>query len=167
VGTKLTFKYDRIGDILYINKRRNYPEQESEELSDDVLARLNPETGEVDGTYGKSPAAGPATVTEVIAFGIVGDRVGRVRRPLGNIWWIQTHLEDVSRGSLPSLQGPRHAEMPFTFNEEMDRQLKPHPACRPKPWQLAAMIPTPAAHHDSCQSPALNAVRVDSAEPLV
>ena len=24
-----------------------------------------------------------------------GDRVGRVRDPLGNIWWIQTHTEDV------------------------------------------------------------------------
>jgi uncharacterized protein YuzE len=48
VGTKLTFKYDRIGDILYINKRPNYPEQESEELGDDVIARLNPETGEVE-----------------------------------------------------------------------------------------------------------------------
>lgn len=24
-----------------------------------------------------------------------GDRVGRVRDPLGNIWWIQEHVEDV------------------------------------------------------------------------
>ena len=44
----LTFKYDREGDILYINKRAPYPEQESEELGDEVIARLNPTTGEVE-----------------------------------------------------------------------------------------------------------------------
>jgi uncharacterized protein YuzE len=45
---KLTFKYDRQGDILYINKRPPYAEQESEELGDDVIARLNPTTGEIE-----------------------------------------------------------------------------------------------------------------------
>jgi uncharacterized protein YuzE len=45
---RLTFKYDREADILHINKRAPYPEQESEELGDDVIARLNPETGEVE-----------------------------------------------------------------------------------------------------------------------
>ena len=48
MAEKLTFNYDRIGDILYINKRLPYPEQESEELGDDVIARLNPEAGEVE-----------------------------------------------------------------------------------------------------------------------
>ncbi|MGZ8427665.1 MAG: DUF2283 domain-containing protein [Candidatus Binatia bacterium] len=45
---KLTFKYDRQGDILYINKTLPSPEQESEELGDDVIARLNPKTGEIE-----------------------------------------------------------------------------------------------------------------------
>jgi uncharacterized protein YuzE len=45
---KLTFKYDRGADILYINKCPPYPEQESEELGDEVIARLNPTTGEVE-----------------------------------------------------------------------------------------------------------------------
>ena len=45
---KLTFKYDRPGDILYINKMPPYPEQESEELGDEVIARLNPKTGEIE-----------------------------------------------------------------------------------------------------------------------
>ncbi len=48
MGKKLTFKYDREADILYINKTGPYPEQESEELGDDIVARLNPETGEVE-----------------------------------------------------------------------------------------------------------------------
>ena len=45
---KLTFQYDREGDILYINKRPPYPEQESEELNDEVIARLNPKTKEIE-----------------------------------------------------------------------------------------------------------------------
>ena len=46
--TRLTFKYDRTSDILYIDKTQPYPEQESEELGDDVVARLNPTTGEIE-----------------------------------------------------------------------------------------------------------------------
>ena len=44
----LSFKYDREADILYIDKRLPYAEQETEELGDDVIARLNPTTGEVE-----------------------------------------------------------------------------------------------------------------------
>ena len=44
----LTFHYDSVGDILYINKRPPYAEQESEEIGDDVIARLNPRSGEVE-----------------------------------------------------------------------------------------------------------------------
>ena len=45
---KLTFQYDREGDILYISKCPPYPEQDSEELPDEVIARLNPKTGEIE-----------------------------------------------------------------------------------------------------------------------
>ena len=45
---KLTFKYDRLGDILYIEKCPPYAEQESEEIGDEVIARLNPTTGQIE-----------------------------------------------------------------------------------------------------------------------
>jgi uncharacterized protein YuzE len=45
---KLSFQYDREADILYISKCPEYPEQESEELGDDVVARLNPRTNEIE-----------------------------------------------------------------------------------------------------------------------
>jgi hypothetical protein len=45
---KLTFKYDREADILHIEKCPPYAEQESEELPDEIIARLNPNTGEVE-----------------------------------------------------------------------------------------------------------------------
>jgi uncharacterized protein YuzE len=48
MAEKLTFQYDREADILYIGKREPYAEQESEELGDEVVAQLNPSTGEVE-----------------------------------------------------------------------------------------------------------------------
>ncbi len=48
MGAKLAFQYDREADILYISKRPPYPEQASEEIGDDVVARINPDTGEVE-----------------------------------------------------------------------------------------------------------------------
>ena len=48
MDARLTFKYDREGDILHIDKCLPYAEQESQELGDDVVARLNPSTGEIE-----------------------------------------------------------------------------------------------------------------------
>ena len=45
---KLTFKYDREADILHIDKCPPYTEQESEEVGDEMVARLNPDTHEVE-----------------------------------------------------------------------------------------------------------------------
>ena len=48
MAAKLKFKYDREADILHIDKCPPYAEQESEELPDEIVARLNPLTGEVE-----------------------------------------------------------------------------------------------------------------------
>jgi uncharacterized protein YuzE len=48
MAAKLALQYDRQADILYLTSRPSYPEQETEELGDDVVARLNPETGDVE-----------------------------------------------------------------------------------------------------------------------
>lgn len=45
---KLTLKYDPDGDILYIDTCQPYAEQESQELDDEIVARLNPNSGEVE-----------------------------------------------------------------------------------------------------------------------
>ena len=45
---RLTFKYDREADILHIDTCLPYAAQESEELGDEVIARLNPATGAVE-----------------------------------------------------------------------------------------------------------------------
>lgn len=46
--SKLRFIYDRDADILHIDKCTPYAEQESEELGDEIIARLNPDTGKVE-----------------------------------------------------------------------------------------------------------------------
>jgi hypothetical protein len=46
--TGLTFRYDREADILHIDKCPPYAAQESEELGDEVIARINPGTDEVE-----------------------------------------------------------------------------------------------------------------------
>ncbi len=48
MAEKLTFQYDRGADILYINTVIPYAEQESEELGDEIIARLNPDTRKIE-----------------------------------------------------------------------------------------------------------------------
>jgi len=44
----LKFRYDHEADILYNDKCSPYAERDSEELGDEIVARLNPDTGDVE-----------------------------------------------------------------------------------------------------------------------
>lgn len=48
MAARLAFQYDREADILYIGNAPAHADQETEELGDDVIARINPETGQVE-----------------------------------------------------------------------------------------------------------------------
>jgi uncharacterized protein YuzE len=48
VEAHLRFEYDRDADVLYINRCDPYPEQESEELANEVVVRLNPQSREIE-----------------------------------------------------------------------------------------------------------------------
>jgi uncharacterized protein YuzE len=48
MAQRLIFQYDREADILYINTVTPYAAQESEELGDEIIARLNPQTGKIE-----------------------------------------------------------------------------------------------------------------------
>jgi uncharacterized glyoxalase superfamily protein PhnB len=54
---------------------------------------------DADAVYRQALAAGAASVTKVTELAF-GDRVGRVRDPAGNIWWIQSHVEDVDQAEM-------------------------------------------------------------------
>ena len=45
---KLTFHYDHVGDILYVNLIEPYAGQESDMIDDFVVARSNPTSGSVE-----------------------------------------------------------------------------------------------------------------------
>jgi uncharacterized protein YuzE len=48
MGAKLSFSYDRDADVLHIDKCAPYAAQDSEELGDEVIVRLNPNTREIE-----------------------------------------------------------------------------------------------------------------------
>jgi len=45
----LIVRYDKVGDILYIDTCSPYANQETEELGDEIIARLNPDSGAIEG----------------------------------------------------------------------------------------------------------------------
>ena len=54
---------------------------------------------DIDATYRRALEAGATSVREP-ADQFYGDRSGGVRDPAGNLWWIVTHVEDVSEEEL-------------------------------------------------------------------
>jgi uncharacterized protein YuzE len=48
IPKNLTIRYDKIGDILYLDRCPPYADQESEEIGDEILVRLNPTTGTIE-----------------------------------------------------------------------------------------------------------------------
>ena len=50
-----------------------------------------------DAVYQRAVGAGGASVMEPTDVPFAGERYGGVKDPSGNIWWVATHIEDVSR----------------------------------------------------------------------
>lgn len=78
----------RIGNsvVMPLDSKPHWPETPA-------LLRLNVE--DADAVFRRALSAGATVVTEVTHLPW-GDRVGRVRDPLDNVWWIQTRIEEVS-----------------------------------------------------------------------
>ena len=45
---QLKIHYERIGDILYVDKCSPYSEQESDEIGHEIIARFNPDSGAIE-----------------------------------------------------------------------------------------------------------------------
>jgi PhnB protein len=93
----------RIGDsvVMAFDAKPGWPDTPA-------FLRIYVENG--DDTLRKALAAGGSTVTEMTNMPW-GDRIGRVRDPVGNLWWIMTHLEDVSEEEMLRRYGlPEYAE---------------------------------------------------------
>src|SRR5262249_45576978 len=90
----------------------------------DTPAFLRLYIADADATYQRALAAGGTPVTTVTAL-FFGDRVGRVRDPLGNIWWIQAHVEDVDPTELAQRpQAPAAAEALRYVETSLDEAMR-------------------------------------------
>jgi uncharacterized glyoxalase superfamily protein PhnB len=93
----------RIGDsiVLAFDARPTWP-------ATPAFLRLYVEDG--DAVHRAAVRAGAVSVTEMTDM-FWGDRVGRVRDPLGNLWWIQTRLEELSPEEMERRAGePKYVE---------------------------------------------------------
>lgn len=77
----------RIGDsvVMGFDAKPEWP---------DTPAFLRLYVADGDAVYQRALDAGASSVTEVTEL-FWGDRVGRVRDPLGNVWWIQSRVADL------------------------------------------------------------------------
>jgi PhnB protein len=106
----------RIGDsvILMFDAKPEWPTIQS-------LLRLY--VVDADKAFQKAIDAGAEPVTRMTTLPF-GDRVGRVRDPFGNIWWIQSHLEDVNeKKMMERLQEPGAKEAMKYVEQSLEWEL--------------------------------------------
>jgi PhnB protein len=78
---------------------------------------------DADATMVAAVAAGGRVVTPA-SDSAFGQRGGRVRDPLGNIWWVTQHVEDVPPDVMVQrLSEPVYAESMRVAQETLDREL--------------------------------------------
>jgi uncharacterized glyoxalase superfamily protein PhnB len=70
-----------------------------------------------DGAYQRALRAGARAVTQPtdLAF---GDRMARVRDPAGNVWWIQTHSDELVPSEVAHRSGDRKWVEPLEYVQE-------------------------------------------------
>jgi uncharacterized glyoxalase superfamily protein PhnB len=84
--------------------------------------RLYVEDGDV--VYARALAAGATEVTKMTTL-FFGDRVGRIRDPLGNIWWIQTRLEHLDPAELARRAGEAEYQAAMAYvQDSLERELR-------------------------------------------
>jgi PhnB protein len=106
----------RIGDavVLAFDARPGWPE---------TPAFLRLYTGDGDAVYRRALDAGATSVTEMTTL-FFGDLVGRIRDPLGNIWWIQARLEELDPDEMQQRAGrPESLEAMSYVRRSLDEAL--------------------------------------------
>lgn len=87
----------------------------------DTPAFLRLYVTDADAAFERALEAGATAVTRV-AEQSFGDRVGRVRDPLGNLWWIQTHVRDASPAEMQRPSAEQAQAMQDAMST-LDREL--------------------------------------------
>jgi PhnB protein len=80
---------------------------------------------DVDEVVARALKAGATLVTDVTTSRIVGDRGGRIKDPVGNIWWVQTHVEDVSTTTvLERFSDPAELAIMRKLQQSFDEEMR-------------------------------------------
>ena len=80
---------------------------------------------DVDDVVARALRAGATLVTEVMTSRIVGDRGGRIKDPAGNIWWVQTHVEDVDPATMRErFADPAELAVMRRLQESFDEEMR-------------------------------------------
>ncbi len=106
----------RIGDsiVMAFDAKEGWPDTPG-------FFRLYVEGG--DEVYRRALEAGAVSVTEMTDL-FFGDRVGRVRDPQGNVWWIQTRVEEVGPEEMEKRAGEKEFVDAMRYvQESLDREL--------------------------------------------
>lgn len=106
----------RIGDsvVMAFDAKAGWP---------DTPAFLRIYVPDGDATYRAALDAGGTSVTEMTDMPW-GDRVGRIRDPVGNLWWIMTRIEEVS----PEEIERRYGQQKYINAMEYVQSSEPFPA---------------------------------------
>ncbi len=92
----------------------------------DTPAFLTLYVEDCDAVHQRALPAGATTVTE-LSTNAWGDRGSRIRDPFGNIWWIQSHVEDVIEDEMMRrMQDERYLEDMRISQDTLDRALRSH-----------------------------------------
>jgi hypothetical protein len=79
--------------------------------------------GDATAAFERAVAAGARVVTP-LDDAAWGDRGGRVRDPLGNIWWVVQHVEDVPPDEIAvRMQDPKYRESMTRAQTTLDAEL--------------------------------------------
>lgn len=88
-----------------------------------VFLRLYVEDAE--GVFTRAQQAGAEIITRITPL-FFGDKVGRLRDPWGNLWWIHERMEEVDPRELEKrMQDPKAAENMCYVQESLLRGLRP------------------------------------------
>lgn len=89
----------------------------------DTFSMLRIFVDDVEATFVRAVEAGGKVVTPM-SDSAWGDRGGRVRDPLGNIWWVVQHVEDVEPDVMVArMSEPRYEDMMRMAQETLDSEL--------------------------------------------
>jgi PhnB protein len=108
----------RVGDsvIMAFDSRPEWPH---------TPAFLSVYVDDSDAVVARALQAGATLVTEVTTSGIVGERGGRIKDPVGNIWWVQTRIEEVDEATmLARFADPAELATMRRVQESFDREMR-------------------------------------------